>query len=288
MQKFILIFKYAIFSVLVCCQFFCSIVSEQVNEEVSFTVVDVGQGLSQISVRNGRAVVWDMGHGKSYSMWHDRYIQEGSPYIEAIVISHGDLDHVGGLYSLSEGIDFSGLIIVSPFEDTAQIRKNTPIWSSKIKFRIIKQGDTLALLPDVNVKCLWPPDSVNLKPNAHSEFDKNRYSFCFMMTFGLSSILITSDIDTFVQERLCQQYKFELNADVIVVPHHGSKSALHAVFYGYVHPNRAIVSCGLGNPYNHPSEDVIRFLAFQMGVVIDDTRYDRHVFGVSNGEYWVW
>ena len=99
---------------------------------------------------------------------------------------------------------------------------------------------------------------------------------------------MTGDIDTLAEEKLVERYHFELSSDIVVVPHHGSRGSLHSLFYGYVNPAYAVISCGLNNQYGHPSVDVVRLLAFQMMVTLFDTRYDGHVTATSNGEYWEW
>ena len=256
--------------------------------QLTFAVLNVGQGLSQTTVVDGRAIMWDMGDTDEFTKWQDGYATLGSPEIDAVVISHGDMDHKGGLKYLSADAPFSGLVIVSPYEDTASLREFATNWSSLIRFRVAKQGDTLALIKGAYIECIWPPKSPETDQWVEDNFDKNRLSLCFRIEYGNTSFLLTGDIDTLAEEKIVERYLFELNSDIVVVPHHGSKSSLHSLFYGYVNPAIAVISCGLNNQYGHPSVDVVRLLAFQMMVTLYDTRYDGHVMGTSNGEYWGW
>lgn len=271
----------------------CSItdnIDEQQSDfsELTFSVLKVGQALSQIGVKDNCAVVWDMGDNDDFSLWHDGYNQVGTPFIKAIVISHGDMDHYGGLQFLPYSIAFSGMIVTSPYEDTAALRAFMPSkWGALVRFRIVKQGDTLSLLNNVLIECLWPPYSSQNNDWVENNFTKNRFSLCFKVTYNSTSALITSDIDTIAKSKLADIYEFDLCSDIVVVPHHGSKGSLLARFYGYVNPDVAIVSCGLNNQYGHPADDVVKFLAFQMGITLYDTRYDGHVTSTSNGIYWV-
>jgi beta-lactamase superfamily II metal-dependent hydrolase len=91
--------------------------------DFTFSLVDVGQGLSQIAIVDSKAVVWDMGPPESYPNWLRQYIKLGSPYIEAIAVSHTDLDHCGGLQRIDSLIKWSGILISSPYEDTAFLRR---------------------------------------------------------------------------------------------------------------------------------------------------------------------
>lgn len=256
--------------------------------QLTFAVLDVGQGLAQATVVDGKAIMWDMGDVDEFTKWQDGYRTLGSPYIDAIVISHGDMDHKGGLKYLSADAPFSGLVVVSPYEDTASLRAFATNWSPLIRFRIAKQGDTLALIRGAYIECLWPPQSPETDQWIQDNFDKNRLSLCVRIEYGNTSILLTGDIDTLAEEKLAERYHFALNSDIVVVPHHGSKSSLHSLFYGFINPVVAVISCGLDNQYGHPSDDVVRLLAFQMMVTLLDTRYDGHIVGRSNGEYWEW
>jgi len=262
--------------------------SEKAGGEFTFAVLNVGQGLSQAGMVQGNAVFWDMGDINTFNQWLDGYSAIGKPAIKAIVISHGDLDHKGGLSLLPDTMPFSGLVITSPYEDTAALRNFAQSWSPVIQFKTVKQGDTLALLDNVYIECLWPPNDSATIPWVEEVFTKNRFSLCFKIVYGNTSLLITSDIDTVAAEKLVERYTNTLSADMVVVPHHGSRGSLHALFYGYVHPVRAIISCGMHNQYGHPADEVVKFLALQMVVTLNDTRYDGHVIGRTNKEYWVW
>jgi len=254
-----------------------------------FAVLDVGQGLSQIACRNSRAVVWDMGDTPAFGKWQDGYAALQSPFIEAIVISHGDMDHKGGLGLLPADAHFSGLVITSFYEDTAGLRAFAKDWSPSIHFRPVRAGDTLALLQGVYIECLWPPkDSTADQWFASSNNNKNRFSLCFRVEYGNTSFFITSDIDTFAENKIVEQYRYMLRSDIVVVPHHGSAGSMHSLFYGYADPSIAIISCGMNNQYNHPADAVVRFLAFQMLYTLFDTRFKGHVVGASNGNYWSW
>ncbi len=256
--------------------------------EVTFAILDVGQGLSQAGIKDKQAVFWDMGDRDAFASWQSGFATLGSPYISAIIISHGDMDHKGGLADLPAAVPFSGLVITSPYEDTAALRVFAGNWSSRLYFRTVKQGDTTALLNGVYIECIWPPhDSATLQW-AEDNFTPNRFSLCFRVVYGSTSVMITGDIDTVSEALLTEKYKTALASDIIVVPHHGSKGSLHSLFYGYVDPQRAVISCGVDNLYGHPADNVMKFLALQMVVTISDTRYEGHVIGRSNGEYWVW
>ncbi len=264
----------------------CSCVNTQQpqgDEAFTFAVTDVGQGLSQLGVMNGCAVVWDMGRAQEYARWQGAYAGVGSPYINAIVISHTDDDHYGGLKTLGQ-VPFSGLVITHPFEDTTLLLDSvSSYWKGALTFKLMSQGDTLGGLPGVFIECIWPPASITGPVPVE---DKNTWSMCFKITHGHNSFLVTGDIDTTAQQYLSKHYGHELYSQVIVVPHHGSRYSLDYIFYGYVHPGQAVLSYGYNN-YGHPAAEVLELL-FQMNIEVKHTRLQGTVSALSNGDYITW
>jgi competence protein ComEC len=251
--------------------------------EFSFSVLDIGEGLSQIGICGSDAAIWDMGDTFSCAGWQSEYSLLGSPHITAIIISHCHRDHYGGLRGLSDTIDFSGLIYVSPYEDTTLIRNTATGLRQRIFFCTIAQGDTLPLLADTHIECLWPPYGIGMDTMPDSL--KNRYSLCFRISHGGNSILVTSDIDTFSERNMSSYYGFSMSSDIIVVPHHGSAGSVDEIFYGYVNPSTAVISCGTDNEYGFPSQKVINLL-YQIKVTGYVTADNGTVTATSNGYYW--
>ena len=248
-----------------------------------FTVVNVGQGLSQIGAVGSEAIAWDMGDTGATQQWNSAYAGMHEPHLRAIVVSHSHADHMGGLNTLGDSIGFSGLIITGMLEDTALIRENCGSWREKIRFRTIAQGDTIGALDGVSVECIWPPRDLAIGAPVIDDY-KNRYSLCFIVRYGSNAVLITSDIDTLAERELASRYGFSLMSDIIVVPHHGSSGSVDPVFYGYVNPSDAVISYGADNPYGHPAQNVLDLL-FQMHVQLYETAMKGTVSAVTDGYY---
>jgi competence protein ComEC len=255
---------------------------------LTFSVADVGQGLSQICVKNDTAVIWDIGPENGYSGFHDEYTRLEKPFISAIIISHAHEDHFGGLRMLKPDAGFSGMVVVSPFEDTSLIRSAASFLHNSIRFRTVCMGDTLCLLNGVIITCLWPPHSIESYESVAGHDTLNHQSLCFSLKMQNTSVLITGDIDSVAAANIAAEFKYGIRTDALIVPHHGSAGSLQPVFYGYAMPDVAVISCGKNNPYNHPDTSVTRFLSMQMCCLVFETRFDGTVSGVSNGEYWQW
>jgi competence protein ComEC len=251
---------------------------------VRFAVFDVGEGLAQAVVADGRSVLFDMGPPEEYMRWKTQFELLGRPSVEAVVLSHDHLDHRGGLEFFDSVFQWTGLVVVTPYTDTALIRRSSPPWAARIHFRTVSAGDTLALLHDVCLRCLWPPDSSGDSLYATDSL-KNRYSTVFTVIHGRAKALITSDIDTVAERELVLQLDTGLAAELCVVPHHGSAGSLSPVFYGYIRPHHAVVSCGAANTYGHPSQSVLLWLS-QMGVSVTITSLCGGFIGESDTYHW--
>lgn len=248
------------------------------------TVVNVGQGLSQIGLAGPDAIVWDMGDSSGAGEWMKAYNRLGTPSIQSIVISHTHADHMDGLLLLPVIARFSGTIITSVFEDTVLLRDHCGSSHQQIRFRTIGRGDTIGGLDGVSIECVWPPGSID-DTIPIPDIDKNRYSLCFIVKWGGTSVFISSDIDTFAERQLSGMYGFSLHSDIIVVPHHGSSGSVDPVFYGYVDPSVAIISCGRNNVYGFPASNCLAML-FQMRLALYETDRQGTVYASSNGYYW--
>jgi competence protein ComEC len=263
------------------------------KEEFSFDVFDVGQGLAQAAVFEGHAILFDIGPASGYDRWRNGYDRIGNPLIKAIVVSHRHEDHIGTAAWLESTLPFSGLVVISPNEDTAGLRDSFPQWRDSIRFITKKQGDTLGGLDGVLIECLWPPalpaDSLPL-----TDDNRNRYSLVFRLAFGATSVLVTSDIDSFAEKALYQDMKWKLQSDIMMIPHHGSSGSLDQMFFGYVLPKAAIISFGLGNTYGHPADAVYDICSRIGSEVITTERMENsiavlnHIMMQTNGEYWLW
>jgi competence protein ComEC len=264
----------------------CSNVEKPSSSSVfTFTVVNVGQALSQVGLVGSDAVVWDMGDSAGAGEWMKTYKRLNEPYIQSIVISHTHADHMDGLLLLGSLTGFSGTLVTSAYEDTALLFGKCGPIRQRMRLRLIGAGDTIGGLNGVSIECIWPPMGLDPLAFSLSEDNKNRYSLCFLVRRGGTSVCITSDIDTAAERELAARYGFGLRSDIVVFPHHGSSGSADPVFFGYVDPKTAIISCGDNNIYRLPAHNSLALL-FQMHVPLYETDRQGTVSAVSNGYYW--
>jgi beta-lactamase superfamily II metal-dependent hydrolase len=282
MRGLVFVFKFVAVCLLIGAS--CGTQGPRQNSGLTFVVVNVGEGLSQIATSNAEAVAFDMGDTGASATWANAYNGLGKPRVSAIIISHSHVDHMGGLGRLPESLDFSGEIVASAYEDTSLIRATCGPWAGRVHFRSIGMGDTVSGLDGAVAICLWPPKGLVL-PTPIPDSLKNVYSLCFVVRYKSSLVLITSDIDTTAERELSARFGFGLGADAIVVPHHGSAGSVDPVFYGYVAPSIAILSYGIPNPYGHPAANMLAML-FQMHARLYQTAMIGTVTAFTDGYYW--
>ncbi|MFV0448462.1 MAG: DNA internalization-related competence protein ComEC/Rec2 [Vibrio sp.] len=201
-------------------------------------VLDVGHGLAVLIAKDGKTVLYDTGSswdGGSYvrSVIAPLLAKRGIDKLDSVIYSHLDDDHAGGQ------------------ADVNQLLFPQRIYSSqKIKGAIPCIRGNTWLWQDLHFFVLWPPKQVDRAYNQHScvirVFD-NKYGH---------SVLLSGDV-TAVGEWLLVRDSNPLQSDVMLVPHHGSKTSSTAAFIERVSPEIAIASLDRGNRWHLPHHTVV-------------------------------
>jgi competence protein ComEC len=117
----------------------------------------------------------------------------------------------------------------------------------------------------------WQWDSVQfevLHPLAQDyalPWSPNARSCVLRISAGSQVALLTGDIEAFQEQALLQRAGAQLRADVLLVPHHGSKTSSTEAFIKAVQPRWALFQMGYRNRYGHPAPQVLQRYA-QRGV----------------------
>ena len=210
---------------------------------VRIQVLDVGQGLAVWIETRQHSLLYDTGpafrHGGDAG---EQTIipallaqQKGAP--QWLLLSHGDLDHAGGLPSL---FDHFGPI---------------PGFSG--------EPNRLGMRAACAAGMRWRWDGVDfavLHPPRYFPELGNDSSCVLRVSSGPHGLLIPGDISADVEQRLLNRQPESLASDVLLLAHHGSKHSNQSAFLDAVRPRLAIVSAGADNPFGHPSADLLRQL----------------------------
>lgn len=209
------------------------------------TIFDVGQGLAVLVRTQNRALLYDAGPGfGSESDSGARVLVpalrgDGISMLDLVVLSHEDSDHIGG-----------ALTVLESFEVTA-------LASS------LGAGHSLNGLAPNARRCsagyAWEWDRVRFEfvhPAESSTARRNNQSCVLRIVANGRATLLTGDIERAAEMELLARGA-ALKSEVLLVPHHGSRSSSTAEFISAVSPDWAIVPVGYRSRFGHPSAEVL-------------------------------
>lgn len=162
-----------------------------------------------------------------------------------------------GVLSVIEELKVKNLIISKQGKHTEQFQKLVTLVKQKnTNVMIVKKGDRVAIEQGVYFDILWPQEKL-VKDNV-----LNNNSIVAKLQYRKFSMLFTGDIEE-KAEKLLMTEKLKLQADILKVAHHGSKSSSTREFIKMVNPKVCLIGVGKNNTFGHPNEEVLR--RFQEG-----------------------
>ncbi len=206
------------------------------------TLLDVGQGLSAVIRTQNHVLVFDTGDKFSSQLDLGEAVvvpylrQLSATTIDRLVISHGDADHIGGAQTIISSLHVVELV----GQDIKNIHHPNKTACAKGQ-RWHWDG--------VNFEFLHPDENIYKRSNNRS---------CVLKVSGAGGrLLLTGDIEKKVGNKLLAGQKKRLQADVLVVPHHGSKSSSSQRFIDAVNPQIALFPVGYRNRYRLPNKTIV-------------------------------
>lgn len=227
--------------------------SSQSRLEVSF--MDVGQGdATLIETPSGTDILIDGGRGGSVNRPLSRALPFYDRTIDLVIGTHADSDHIGGLAqtlsdywvaNIAVPVRVSKTDVWQAFQQASKKEVDTGAQVQRLS-----AGDVLRIGKETFLITLAPPAEA-------VPADGNDSSYVFKLVYGDTSLLLPGDISTSIETYLAQQYGSLLDADVLKVAHHGSKTSSSWPFLSAVSPHTAVISAGKDNRYGHPDQVVI-------------------------------
>jgi competence protein ComEC len=208
------------------------------------TALDVGQGLAVVVRTAGRTLLYDAGPAFGAEADSGGRIvapalrAAGVSRVDAMVLSHEDLDHIGGALTLLETFEVGEL--------HSSLPSSHPL-------------NALAASRRCAAGQAWTWDGVRfefLHPAAGRSYKRNDGSCVLRVAAAGGAMLLTGDIERLAEESLLKKPE-GLKADILLVPHHGSRTSSTESFIGAVAPRWAIVTAGYRNRFGHPNAEVL-------------------------------
>ena len=235
--------------------------------------LDVGQGdAAVVKFPDGRAMLVDGGVQRSYynekkerQAEYDMGERVVAPYLdvngirelELVVMSHQDIDHGGGLAHILENFEVKRLLGISEAADysrTIQELRNLANLAKEEGLEVtFEYAGEIELTPTATLNLLHPIDAVSTDLG---DTDTNDDSLVMKLSYGEVDILFTGDIEAKAETRLLASGQ-NLRAEVLKVPHHGSRTSSTVPFIAAVQPKFALFSLGIRNRFGFPNADVV-------------------------------
>jgi competence protein ComEC len=236
------------------------------------TVLDVGQGEAILVRTATRSLLVDA--GPRFASGDDAGARVVAPFLwsqgihrlDGLVLTHDDLDHSGGVAALlashGPGWFLTSLAGMAP---STLGEEGRALMAARPDALTCRAGQT------------WTWDGVRfrvLHPPAHhyvmAGYGDNDRGCVIRVEAGRHSALLTADIERLSEMNLAERGVLG-PADVLVVPHHGSRTSSTAEFLAAVRPRLAVIPVGHRNRYGHPHAEVLaRYRAMGIPVLRTD------------------
>ncbi len=208
---------------------------------IDLHVLDVGQGLALVLQTHTRTAVFDAGPSFRGGADTGRLVlvpflrSKGIDVLDMLIVSHADQDHAGGVRSLTEELEVARLL----------------------------GGESLDDIDMPQQHCLasqrWRWDGIDfaiVHPSELGRWKGNNASCVLEVRIANHTVILTGDIESPVETLLARNGAIS-QADIVLIPHHGSRTSSSDLFVSTVRPKVAIVSAGFENRWGFPKEDIV-------------------------------
>lgn len=210
--------------------------------EAWFTLLDVGQGLAAVVRTHGHTLVYDAGARLSprfdngaavvVPFLHTRDVTR----IDTFIVSHGDNDHAGG---------------------AAAVMQRLPV--ARVLSSVPEKISTRAEPCHAGQRWVWDDVEFEILSPLEDRPDPDNDASCVLRVHSRhGTVLLPGDIEKDAEGRLIERALEGLAADVLVAPHHGSRTSSTTAFIDAVKPRHVLFPIGYRNRYRHPHPLVVQ------------------------------
>lgn len=230
------------------------------NGYLKVVFLDVGQGDAiYIEAPNGRQMLIDGGPDAKLLSSLSKVMPFADRSLDMIVATHPDSDHIGGFPLLLDNYKV-GSILENGAKGDSKISTSLEekIAKKKINKIIAHRGMHIILDEKRNIyfDILFPDRDI-------TNFESNDAGIVGKLVYGEKSFLFTGDASLYTENLIeWNENSKTLDADVLKLGHHGSRTSSSILWLKKVSPEVAIISVDKGNKYGHPHKELLDRLSF--------------------------
>jgi len=234
-------FKNIGFITIICFYIITYIVVPYTDTSLYFNLIDSGQGMFSTVKYKNYDFIFDCGSSSNKNLGEytvvPYLVKKGINDLDGVFISHWDSDHYSGLNDL---IEYGSINIRKIFSSA----NNEDL---KVFKTILKKGYNIKLDNLFKINILWPGDSFVSN-------NTNNTSLVILLNYNDRIILLPGDIETDVEYKIMNDL---VKSDILIIPHHGSKTSSSEEFVEAVMPSFSVMSYGK-NSYGIPSKEILK------------------------------
>lgn len=222
------------------------------------TTLDVQQGLALAVETPGHALVYDTGarYSDDFDMGSRVLVpylqQQGVEHLDLLVVSHGDNDHAGGTGSVLSRLPPEHLLAGEPLRQPVADSDVETVRARWQRREACHQGQHFQM-GELEIDVIWPAADAT----GPAIRESNNASCVLLLTWGQVRILLPGDIESPVEHELLALPALQSPVDVLIVPHHGSRTSSSIDLLARLQPAVAVFSVGYRNRYHHPNARVL-------------------------------
>lgn len=258
--------KWSILTVLWLLPIFMGVNAKQniMDGEWQAYALDIGQGSAILLRTKQHNLLFDLGPRTSYDYEATNRVTLpvlralGIKHLDYVVVSHSDLDHVGGFSELISQVSVAH--VYGSFRLDQWLSKEEEIFSKdysplnpQLKAEACLAGQQFEL-DGVLFRFLWPHADEMMPLTNKSD---NNQSCVLLVEGRYHKLLLTGDIERAVEKELLLAELLPA-VDVVVIAHHGSRTSSSKAFIKQLKARIAIAQAGHYNRYHHPDQQVVR------------------------------
>lgn len=261
--------------------------------ELRVHFLDVGQGdCTVIEFPSGDVVLIDAGDGSFLNRIHTvRYLKALAPAHLTMILTHADADHYGGFEALVEAFGADAFYLPAAGEDTPEYAALLDaVERSGAETGVMTRYGVIADRSGAYLACI--------SPRSLDEEEGNEASSVFYLRYEGVGVMLAGDISSAVERRLvrenallegifdCGDFRVRPEeTEILKVSHHGSAYSSCTEWLSLLSPEAAVVSCGAGNSFSHPSPEALGRISAVGAEIYRTDELGDVIVGIHEGGY---